>query len=81
MAPLDPRIEASLRDGFRYLNRFMLLLWRLGIGPDALSDEALDSASHSYHLIHIQRTGGLAAGCADPSAGEKPSAHLCIRHN
>jgi deazaflavin-dependent oxidoreductase (nitroreductase family) len=165
MAPLDPRIEASLRDGFRYLNRFMLLLWRLGIGPyagfwpkytgqfmvinhtgrksglrrqtpvnyaivdgelyctagfgaisdwyrnimahpqvevwladgrwsgvaedvsdspnrlrllravlrgsgfaaklfgvdpDALSDEALDNASHSYRLIHIRRTGGVA---------------------
>jgi deazaflavin-dependent oxidoreductase (nitroreductase family) len=26
-------IEARLRTGFKYFNRFMLLLWRLGLGP------------------------------------------------
>lgn len=26
------RIEESLRQGFKYFNRFMMLLWRLGLG-------------------------------------------------
>ena len=25
-------VEQNLRTGFRYLNRFMLMLWRLGLG-------------------------------------------------
>lgn len=29
----DPRLEEQLRQGFKYLNRFMLLMWRLGMGP------------------------------------------------
>jgi len=29
----DPRIEEGLRQGFKYFNRFMLLMWRLGLGP------------------------------------------------
>lgn len=28
-----PTCEEYLRQGFRYFNRFMLLLWRLGFGP------------------------------------------------
>jgi deazaflavin-dependent oxidoreductase (nitroreductase family) len=28
----DARVEASFRQGFKYFNRFMLLLWRLGLG-------------------------------------------------
>ena len=30
---LDPRLEEQLRQGFKYLNRFMLVMWRLGLGP------------------------------------------------
>ena len=30
---LDPRLEEQLRQGFKYLNRFMLAMWRLGLGP------------------------------------------------
>jgi len=29
---LSPRMEYNLRQGFRYLNRFMMLMWRLGLG-------------------------------------------------
>lgn len=32
MADPDPRLEKLLRQGFRRFNRFMLLLWRLGLG-------------------------------------------------
>ena len=30
--PIPPEIEEKLRQGFRYLNRFMVLMWRLGLG-------------------------------------------------
>jgi deazaflavin-dependent oxidoreductase (nitroreductase family) len=30
---LDPRLENQLRRGFKGFNRFMLLLWHLGLGP------------------------------------------------
>ena len=29
----DPHLEEQLRQGFRYFNRFMLVMWRLGMGP------------------------------------------------
>lgn len=30
---LDPQFEKQLQHGFKYLNRFMLMLWRLGLSP------------------------------------------------
>jgi len=33
MTTTDPRTEESLRQGFKQFNRFMLLMWRLGLGP------------------------------------------------
>lgn len=33
MSSLDPEILETLRHNFKYLNRFMLLNWRLGLGP------------------------------------------------
>jgi len=30
---VDPRTEQQLRQGFKYFNRFMMLMWRLGLGP------------------------------------------------
>ncbi|MCB9135637.1 MAG: nitroreductase family deazaflavin-dependent oxidoreductase [Anaerolineales bacterium] len=30
---MDPQLEARLRQGFKYLNRFMVWMWRLGFGP------------------------------------------------
>ena len=29
---INPELENKLRQGFKYLNRFMLLMWRLGLG-------------------------------------------------
>jgi deazaflavin-dependent oxidoreductase (nitroreductase family) len=29
----NPQLEQALRQGFRYFNRFMLLVWRTGLGP------------------------------------------------
>ncbi len=29
----SPASEEALRQGFKYFNRFMLLMWRLGLGP------------------------------------------------
>lgn len=30
---IDPKLAAKLRQGFRYLNKFMVWMWRLGFGP------------------------------------------------
>ena len=32
MTDIDPQLEEKLRQGFKYLNRFMLIVWRLGLG-------------------------------------------------
>jgi deazaflavin-dependent oxidoreductase (nitroreductase family) len=29
----NPKLEKQLQQGFKYFNKFMLLLWRLGLGP------------------------------------------------
>ena len=31
MTDIDPQLEEKLRQGFKYLNRFMLIMWRLGL--------------------------------------------------
>lgn len=33
MTIMDPQMEAKLRRGFRWLNHYMILHWRLGLGP------------------------------------------------
>lgn len=33
MTAIEPKSEEALRQGFRYFNRFMLFMWRLGLGP------------------------------------------------
>ncbi len=32
MSTMDPQVEQALRQGFRYLNKLMITLWRLGLG-------------------------------------------------
>lgn len=32
MTTVDPNLEEKLRQGFKQLNKFMLLMWRLGLG-------------------------------------------------
>lgn len=54
---IDPRLEEQVRQGFKYLNRFMLLLWRLGLGP-ALN---IWPAGLGRYLVitHLGRKSGL----------------------
>jgi deazaflavin-dependent oxidoreductase (nitroreductase family) len=33
MTITDPHTEERLRQGFKHFNRFMMLMWRLGLGP------------------------------------------------
>ena len=53
----NPQVEESLRQIFKYFNRFMLLLWRLGLGswfqfwPKATGQVLV--------ITHIGRTSGL----------------------
>jgi deazaflavin-dependent oxidoreductase (nitroreductase family) len=54
---LDPHTEEQLRQGFRYLNRFMLLMWRLGLGPYL---NALPGVLGRYLVIvHTGRKSGM----------------------
>jgi deazaflavin-dependent oxidoreductase (nitroreductase family) len=32
MTTIDPHVEENLRQGFKQFNRFMMLMWRLGLG-------------------------------------------------
>ena len=32
MTTIDPQTAAKMRQGFKYFNKFMLLMWRLGLG-------------------------------------------------
>ena len=32
MTTINPQLEEQLRQGFKYFNKFMLLMWRLGLG-------------------------------------------------
>jgi deazaflavin-dependent oxidoreductase (nitroreductase family) len=51
-------IEARLRTGFKYFNRYMLLLWRLGLGGWINSWPAV--GGRIMVLTTIGRTSGLA---------------------
>lgn len=53
----DPRLEEQLRQGFKYFNRFMLLMWRLGMGPLLNMGPAM--AGRYMVLTHTGRKSGL----------------------
>ncbi len=54
----DRRIQAALRDTFRGLNRFMVILWRLGFGP--MFGWFPSTAGRILVLHHVgRRTGRL----------------------
>jgi deazaflavin-dependent oxidoreductase (nitroreductase family) len=57
MTMIDPLLEESLRHGFRYLNRFMLLLWRLGLG--GWLNAYPKSAGQFMVIVHTGRKSGL----------------------
>lgn len=52
----DPRLEEQLRQGFKYFNRFMLLMWRLGLGPILNMGPAL--AGRYMVITHTGRKSG-----------------------
>lgn len=54
---VDPRLEEQLRQGFKYLNRFMLLMWRLGMGPLLNMGPAL--AGRYMVITHTGRKSGM----------------------
>jgi len=55
---IHPGTEQRLREGFRYLNRFMLLMWRLGLG--AWLNAWPEVLGRYLVLTHTGRKSGLA---------------------
>ena len=54
---IDPRLEEQLRQGFKYFNRFMLLMWRLGLGPILNMGPSL--AGRYMVITHMGRKSGV----------------------
>ncbi|NWG16099.1 MAG: nitroreductase family deazaflavin-dependent oxidoreductase [Chloroflexi bacterium] len=57
MTPLDSQTEATLRQFFRYFNKIMLLLWRLGIGPSM--SRYPNTTGRFMVIVHTGRKTGL----------------------
>lgn len=57
MDMMDPRVEEQLRQGFKYLNRFMLLMWRLGLGPWVNAWPSV--GGQILVIVHTGRSTGL----------------------
>ena len=53
----DPRLEEQLRQGFKYFNRFMLLMWRLGLG--SMLNRGPSLAGRYMVITHIGRKSGM----------------------
>ena len=53
---IDPHMEEQLRQGFKYFNRFMLLMWRLGLGPLLNMGPAM--AGRYMVIMHLGRKSG-----------------------
>jgi deazaflavin-dependent oxidoreductase (nitroreductase family) len=54
---IDPRVEEQVRQGFKYFNRFMLLMWRLGMGP--LLNMGPIMAGRYMVITHTGRKSGM----------------------
>jgi deazaflavin-dependent oxidoreductase (nitroreductase family) len=54
---LEPRTEEALRQGFRSFNRFMLLMWRLGLGR--WLNAAPAQLGRYMVIVHTGRKSGL----------------------
>jgi len=54
---VDLRLEEQLRQGFKYFNRFMLLTWRLGLGPMLNMGPSL--AGRYMVITHMGRKSGM----------------------
>ena len=53
----DPRLEEQMRQGFKYVNRFMLIMWRLGMGPLLNMGPAM--AGRYMVITHTGRKSGM----------------------
>jgi len=54
---VDPRMEEQMRQGFKVLNRFMLIMWRLGLGP--LLNRGPAMAGRYMVITHTGRKSGV----------------------
>lgn len=57
MTMMSPKVEARARQGFKYLNRLMVLFWRLGLGPGL--NAWPEGLGRYMVLTHIGRKTGL----------------------
>ena len=57
MNSTNSQLEESLRQGFKYFNRFMLALWRLGLGP--WINFWPEGSGQIMVITHIGRKSGL----------------------
>ncbi len=57
MTPMDEQTAALLRQGFKYMNRFILLLWRLGLGK--WINMAPKTGGQIMVITHTGRKSGL----------------------
>ena len=53
----NPQLENTLRQGFKYFNKFMLLMWRLGLG--AWINAWPDVGGRIMVITHVGRMSGL----------------------
>ena len=53
----DPHLEEQLRQGFKYFNRFMLFMWRLGLGP--VLNMGPTMLGRYMVITHIGRKSGI----------------------
>src|SRR5512145_945421 len=56
MSAVSPQTEANLRQFFKYFNKFVLVLWRLGIGP--LMGQSPETAGRFMVITHTGRKTG-----------------------
>ncbi len=57
MTVTDPQLEQALRQGFKYLNKFMVTLWRLGLGK--LLNLWPEKSGQILVITHTGRKTGL----------------------
>ncbi|MCA9932323.1 MAG: nitroreductase family deazaflavin-dependent oxidoreductase [Ardenticatenaceae bacterium] len=57
MSTISPQMEQSLRQGFKYLNKFMVAMWRLGLGK--WINAWPEKGGRIMVITHIGRKSGL----------------------
>jgi len=57
MSTINPQMEQSLRQGFKYFNKFMVAMWRLGLGK--WINAWPEKGGQIMVITHIGRKSGL----------------------